>query len=156
MRAGEPLLPRADVIAYAASKRKEDAPLTATDTTTLTSSSATASSDGRRQGWVPAANRLGFQLRVPLDWCSEGGAVQSCGVCADFADGVQGVARASKTTQASCLEVLAHEHANLARLWRGAEAERCMRRASWVVADRLDRGVLSAGPRTFANRAGSR
>ena len=36
MRAGEPLLPREDVIAYAASKRKEDARLTATDTTTLT------------------------------------------------------------------------------------------------------------------------
>ena len=31
MQAEEPLLPREDVIAYAASKRKEDAPLTATD-----------------------------------------------------------------------------------------------------------------------------
>ena len=48
--AGEPLLPREDVIAYAASKRKsEDAPFTATTTITPSSSSADAKAGGYKQ-----------------------------------------------------------------------------------------------------------
>lgn len=50
MRAGEPLLPREDVIAYAASKRKsEDAPFTATTTITPSSSSGDAKAGGYKQ-----------------------------------------------------------------------------------------------------------
>ena len=52
MQAEEPLLPREDVIAYAASKRKEDAPLTATDRHHHPHL-LVGDSVSRRQGWVP-------------------------------------------------------------------------------------------------------
>ena len=52
--AGEPLLPREDVIAYAASKRKsEDAPFTATTTITPSSSSG----DAKAGGYIPPAKQ---------------------------------------------------------------------------------------------------
>ena len=106
MQAEEPLLPREDVIAYAASKRKEDAPLTATDRHhhphLLVRSSATASSDAKAGYHYTRISCCLPHLKIPdgtlLDDCGEAPAAARGGVWGAFdaarqwVDGVVGSA----------------------------------------------------------------